>query len=193
MATTTPGAVPPPDAAALLKPTPDDMGIGKEDAPVTIIEYASLTCPHCARFATETLPQLQKEYIDAGKVRLIYRDFPLNGLALRASILALCAGKERYFGFVETLFQSQATWEEAEDPEAALMNVAKLGGIGKDQYDHCMADDSLAQRVTKSRVDAEKVLEVESTPTFFINGKKFAGARPLEDFEAAINPLLPKP
>lgn len=183
----------PAPASDLLAVSPDDMVLGATGAPVTIVEYASLTCPHCAHFTTDTLPQLKSTYIDTGKVKLVFRDFPLDPLALRAAMLAHCAGKGRYYGFVEVLFQNQKSWAEGEDPDAALAGIAKIGGIGKEQFDHCMADDALAQRVTKSRFDAEKALEIQNTPTFFINGKRFPGAQPFEKFDEAIKPLLNNP
>ncbi len=176
----------------ILAVTADDMVMGNEKAPVTMIEYASFTCPHCAHFETETFPQIKQDYIDTGKVRFVYRDFPLDALALRAAMLAHCAGKERYFGFVQVLFQQQTSWDQAADPEAALASIAKIGGIGKDEFDKCMGDQTLEQRVVKTRHDAEADLDIESTPTFFINGQKVSGSQPLEVYQAVINPLLPK-
>jgi len=190
------GGGPAPSEAALLTVTPDDMVMGDPNAPVTIVEYASLTCPHCAHFTEATLPQLKTAYIDSGKVKLVFRDFPLDPFALRAAMLAHCAGKERYFGFIEVLFQNQAGWDHPDDSNAtmaALAGIAKVGGIGKEQFDHCMADDALAQRVSKSRFDAEKSLEIQSTPTFFINGTRLSGSQPFEKFYEAIKPLLNKP
>jgi len=176
----------------ILAVTADDMVMGNEKAPVTMIEYASFTCPHCAHFETETFPQIKQDYIDTGKVRFVYRDFPLDALALRAAMLAHCAGKERYFGFVQVLFQQQTSWDQAADPEAALASIAKIGGIGKEEFDKCMGDQTLEQRVVKTRHDAEADLDIESTPTFFINGQKVSGSQPLEVYQAVINPLLPK-
>ena len=178
---------------AILNVTPDDEVMGKSDAPVTMIEYASLTCPHCAHFEVDIFPQIKSTYIDTGKLRFVFRDFPLDALAVRAAVLAHCAGHERFFGFLQVLFQNQPTWEQADKPEDALAGIAKLGGIGKDQFDHCMADDLLTKRVSQSRLDAEQNLEIESTPTFFINGNKISGAQPFEAFQKVIDPLLPKP
>ena len=178
---------------AILTVTPDDEVMGKPDAPVTMIEYASLTCPHCAHFEGDIFPQIKSAYIDTGKLRFVFRDFPLDALAARAAMLAHCAGHERFFGFLQVLFANQATWEQAEKPEDALAGIAKIGGIGKDQFDRCMTDDSLTKKVSQSRLDAEQNLEIESTPTFFINGDKIAGAQPFEAFQKVIDPLLPKP
>jgi protein-disulfide isomerase len=178
----------------LLTVKPDDMTMGDPKAPVTMIEYASLTCPHCAHFEIETFPELQKQYIDTGKVLFVYRDFPLDALALKASILARCAGKERFFNFLQTLFQNQQSWEQQDPDKAqeALASIAKLGGIGKEQFDACMNDETLKDKVVNSRHDAEQQLDIESTPTFFINGNKVSGAKPLDVYAAVINQYLPK-
>ena len=181
-----------PAAEALLTVMPDDIVLGSKDAPVTIIEYASLTCPHCAHFDVDTLPKLKAAYIDTGKVKLIFRDFPLDTWALKASMLAHCAGRDRFYGFVDVLFSNQAQWAHVDDPGAALAGIAKIGGIGKEEFDRCMADDALSDKITKTRFDAEKALEIQSTPTFFINGEKLVGAQPYDAFESAIEKALAK-
>src|SRR6185312_15839778 len=106
-------------------PTPQDHVLGKADAPITITEYASLTCPHCAEFDRDTLPKIKKNWIDTGKAKLVYRDFPLDQLALRAAMLARCAPPDRYFAFINTLFQSQDTWARSSDPEQALERIGR--------------------------------------------------------------------
>ncbi|MGB8275316.1 MAG: DsbA family protein [Alphaproteobacteria bacterium] len=180
-------------ALPVLAVQPDDMVLGSPDAKVTIVEYASLTCPHCAHFETETLPQLQKAYIDTGKVKLVYRDFPLDGLALKAAMVAHCAGSEKYFAFLNLLFENQDSWAHIEDPVAGLATIAKIGGMGEEQLRKCLNDEALSQRVAKSRFDAEKSLDITSTPTFFINGEKVPGALPFEQFEAILKPLVSAP
>jgi protein-disulfide isomerase len=175
---------------SVLAVKPDDMVMGSPDAPVTMIEYASLTCPHCAHFETETLPKLKSAYIDAGKVRLVYRDFPLDGLALRAAMLARCAGRDRYFAFLDELFANQDSWAHADDPMAGLARIAKLGGMDEATFEKCLSDEALSKEVAQSRFDAEKALDITSTPTFFINGEKHPGALPFEEFEAILNPLV---
>lgn len=179
-----------PGAAQLLTVTADDIVLGSRDAPVTIFEYASLTCPHCARFAIDTLPQIQAAYIDTGKAKLVFRDFPLDTWALKAAALAHCAGPERYYGFLEVLFHNQPQWSRADDPAAALAGIAKMGGMGRDEFERCINDDALAQRISKTRFDAEKALTIESTPTFFIGGEKLVGTQPFEAFQAAIENSL---
>ena len=122
---------------------PGEQILGDPDAPVTLIEYASLTCPHCAQFHTEVLPDLKERYIATGKVRLIYRDFPLDERALMAAALAHCAGPDRYFGFLDVLFETQSSWARAEDYLGALKKLGKLGGMSDEQMDQCLADDEL--------------------------------------------------
>jgi protein-disulfide isomerase len=164
----------------------DDRVLGKPDAPITIIEYASLTCPHCAAFDAETLPKIKKEWIDTGKAKLIFRDFPLDGLALKGAKLARCAPPERFYGFIDVLFHQQDVWARAADPEAALGRIAKLGGMSDEQFQACMKDDTVENKVLAIRLAGEKDYKVESTPTFFINGKKLVGALPYDSFDDAL-------
>jgi len=174
--------------------TPQDHVLGKKDAPITIIEYASLTCPHCAEFDRDTLPKIKENWIDTGKAKLVFRDFPLDRLALKAAMLARCAPPDRYFAFIDTLFQTQRTWELASNPEQELERIAKLGGISDEQFKKCMADEKLADAVTASRYTAEKDYGVDSTPTFFINGVKMNpnGAQPYDVFNKVLTAALPK-
>lgn len=163
--------------------------IGKADAPITIIEYASLTCPHCARFHKETLPKLKAGFIDTGKVKLIYRDFPFDGLALRAAALARCAPPERYWAVLETLFAQQDNWTRARDPLQALGNIGKLAGMSQATVDACFKDTKLLDSIAQLRIDGEKTHGVSSTPTFIIGDKKISGAEPYETFEKLLKSL----
>ena len=171
---------------------PAEHALGNPNAPVTIIEYASLTCPHCAHFHKDVLPELKERYIAPGKVRLVYRDFPLDQRALAASVLAHCAGPDRYFGFLDVLFQTQESWASADDYTAALKRIGKLGGLTEDQMDACFADQKLTDQILQSRLDAQKQYNVSSTPTFIIDGKTYAGARDIDEFASLIDPLLQK-
>ncbi len=166
--------------------TSDDRILGKPDAPITIIEYASLTCPHCAAFEAETLPKLKQEWIDTGKAKLIFRDFPLDALALKGATLARCAPPERFYGFIDVLFRQQEVWARAADPQAALGRIAKLGGMSEEQFQACMKDDAAQNKILAMRMAGEKDYKVESTPTFFINGKKLVGSLPYETFADAL-------
>lgn len=179
-------------AAEAPSQTPKDRVLGKADAPVIIIEYASLTCPHCAAFDRDVLPKIKQNWIDTGKAKLIYRDFPLDGWALRAAMVARCAPPERYFGFIDALFQGQNNWARASNPEEALGRLAKLGGIGEDKFQSCMKDEKLADAVSASRVVAEREYGVDSTPTFFVNGNKLVGEQTYEAFDKALTAAQPK-
>lgn len=163
-----------------------DMVLGKPDAPITIIEYASLTCSHCAAFHKETLPKIKSEWIETGKAKLIYRDFPFDGWALGAAMVARCAGPDRYFAFLDTLFRSQEQWAAAKNPLDALRGIAKLGGMSDQQFNTCIADQQLLQAIQTKRMEAEKKMGVNSTPTFFIGSQKISGAQPYEDFDKAL-------
>ncbi len=167
-----------------------DLVLGDRDAPVTIIEYSSLTCPHCANFHLNILPDLKARYIDTGKARLVYRDFPFDRAALLAAALAHCAGPDRYFDFLSVLFGSQKTWSRAPDPAAALKRIGRLGGLTGDEIDACFTNKALIDRILRERLTGAQVFEVDSTPTFFINGQKLLGAQPVENFAAVIDPLL---
>ena len=174
------------------KVNPDDHILGKPDAPITIIEYASFTCPHCAAFDKETLPKVKKEWIETGKARLIYRHFPFDRAALQAAQLAECAPADKYFGFVDVLFQQQETWSRASNIEAALARIAKLGGMSDEQVKSCLADSKQADKIVEARLVAEKELGVNSTPTFFINGRKVVGAEPYDKFVETLKAVEPK-
>jgi protein-disulfide isomerase len=170
-----------------------DRVLGKPDAPVTIVEYASFTCPHCAAFHAETLPALKKEYIDTGKAKLVFRDFPFDEAALRASMLARCMPPERYFPMVDTLFKSQNSWAREKDFTAALGRIGKLAGMSEADFKACMSDEALLNGIVKGRLDGEKQYDVQSTPSFIINEKsKLSGAQPIGEFDRIIKPLLPK-
>jgi len=193
-ATSSPATSSPAPAGASAKTTAsgEDRVLGNPDAGITIIEFASLTCPHCAEFDRETLPKIRADWIDTGKAKLIFRDFPLDGAALKASVLARCAPVERFYGFVDTLFASQASWARSADPTPALGRIAKLGGMSDEQFQSCMKNDTLQNQVLAMRLAGEKEFAVDSTPTFFINGKKLVGARPYEDFEKMLKEAAPK-
>src|SRR5271170_2235265 len=133
-----------------------DHVLGKADAPITIIEYASLTCPHCAEFNKEIIPELKAKYVETGKARLIYRDFPLDQWALRASVLARCAPSDKYFGFIDVLFQNQETWATAKDPMAALEKIGKLGGVSSERFNACMQDRALQDAVLAQSLQGQK-------------------------------------
>lgn len=178
--------------AATLALTADDRILGNKDAPITIIEYASLTCPHCMHFATDVLPALKKKWIDTGKAKLVMRDYPLDGLALKAAQIARCAAPDKFYPFVDTLFQTQDKWATAKDPQAELQRLALMGGMGKKQFDDCLANKTIENEVIGSRLVATQKLNVNATPTFFVNGTKFDGEPTVEAFDNLLSKLAPK-
>lgn len=168
----------------------DDMALGVPDAPITVIEYSSLTCPHCARFHANTLPRIRKNYIDAGKVRLVYRHFPFDQPALMAAALAECAGRDRFFNFLDALFGSQDTWARAADSKAALTSIGRLGGLKAEAIAACFDDKAMLDRILASRVEGAKEFDINSTPTFIVNGEKLVGNQPYERFVEVFERLL---
>lgn len=179
------------DEIALAGVVADDKVLGDPDAPVTLIEYSSMTCPHCARFHTDVLPQIKAQYIDTGKVKLVLRDFPLNQPALVAAQIAHCLPDDRYFGFVDVVFQTQDAWARSEDPTAALTRTARLAGLSETQVDACLADKALEERIVESRFKGSDTFEISSTPTFIINGETVLGAQDFEVFKRVIEKHLP--
>jgi protein-disulfide isomerase len=176
----------PADTASLLAIGNDDRILGNRDAPITIVEYASLTCPHCAHFTNEILPEIKKEWIDTGKAKLVLRDFPLDNEAVRAAMIARCAPPDRFYAFIDTFFADQANWATASDFQAALTRLAELGGMNKDAVDKCISNTALENKILDSRLIASKQLDVNATPTFFINGTKFTGEPTAKDFAASL-------
>jgi protein-disulfide isomerase len=194
MAAAKPGEAPKPagtvDMAKLLQPgaLPDKF-LGKADAKVTIVEYASMTCPHCAHFAVTTLPQLKAKYIDTGKVRLILREFPFDPRAEAGFMLARCSG-DNYFPMVEVLFKQQEQWAAVEDAKDALLQIARLAGFTQEKFEACLTDQKLLDDVRAVRDRGAKEFGVDSTPTFFINGGRYPGAMSIEEFSAILDPLV---
>jgi protein-disulfide isomerase len=174
----------------LHKPGPlGDKIIGAETAPVTIVEYASVTCPHCATFHRETYPTLKSKYIDTGRVRLIFREFPTHPpqIAIGGFMLARCAG-DKYFPMLDALFEQQQNW--AQDPYNGFLRIARQAGLSEQRFEACLKDQKLAEAIQEVAVRGNKEFKVESTPTFFINGKKFAGALSVAELEKILEPLL---
>lgn len=175
--------------SALLAPGAlPDMILGAENAPVTIVEYASLTCSHCRNFEMNTYPELKKRYIDTGKVRFIFREFALNDVDLLAIVIARCAPKEAYFPLVETLFEKQDQWAVS-NPVPPLLAIAKQAGFTDESFKACASNQKVIEGV-KAQRDAGAKFGVTSTPTFFINGEKVTGALSIEELEKALAPHL---
>ena len=166
--------------------------LGNENAPITLIEYASLTCHHCATFHNEVLPKIKSDYIDTGKLKFIYRDFPLDHYALMASMIARCAGNKKFFTFLKVLFKEQPKWTAAKDPFIALGHIARIGGIGKEEFKSCVGNKAIEDGILKSRIEADREFKIESTPTLIINGEKYDGSRTFKKLKKYIDKLLTK-
>src|SRR5512142_1624367 len=169
-----------------------DMALGPANAPVTITEFASMTCPHCAAFNEQVFPKIKKEYIDTGKVKYIFREFPLDIKAAAGSMLSRCIAKDdapKYFAVTDMLFRQQNDWVVKNTTET-LTRIGKQAGLTQQQVETCLKDQSLLDKIAADQKYASDVLKVDSTPTFFINGEKIKGETSIEEFEKKINPLL---
>jgi protein-disulfide isomerase len=176
----------------LMKPGPlPELQVGETNAPVTIVEYASMTCGHCANFHTKVFPAIKEKYVDTGKVRFIMREFPLDNLAAAASMLARCAGEGKTFPLISVLFAKQDEWAFVKgDPRPELLKFAKQAGFTQESFEKCLTDQKLLDDISAVRARAADTFGVNSTPTFFINGKKLNGGGSIEDFEKAFEPIL---
>jgi protein-disulfide isomerase len=177
-----------PDKKALLAVLPTDHVMGDPKAPILMIEYASFTCPHCAHFHTTVLPEIKKKWIDTGKVKLVYRDFPLDQAAAKAAQLAECSGNERYFAVADMIFRTQANWAAGSDPIAELSKGLRIAGMGENEVKACLANTAVADAVVADYRGGE-ALGVNSTPTIFVNGEMFRGGRSIEEFDALFSKL----
>lgn len=167
--------------------------MGSDDAPITIIEYSSMTCPHCALFHKDTLPGLKEKYINTGKVKYILREFPLDQLATAAFMLGRCLPKQdAYFDFIDILYEKQKEWTYSDDQLSALKNLAKQAGFTDDSFKACLDDKALFAQVLAVKNSGSEEFRIRSTPTFFVNGTRVEGAQPLEDFEKLFAPVLEK-
>ncbi len=168
-----------------------DVVVGSPDAKVTIVEYASMTCGHCANFHNKVYPELKTKYIDTGKVRFVFREFPLDNLAAAASMLSRCAGGDRGQGLISVLFAKQEDWAFVRgNPVPKLFDIAKQAGFTQESFDKCLTDQALLDKLIAGRTRASEKFGVSSTPTFFINGKRLQGGSTLADFDKALEPLL---
>lgn len=176
--------------ANLADPGPlTEQSFGRSDAPVTVIEYASLTCHHCRDFHVKTWPEIKARYVDTGKVRFIIREFPLDALAAGGFMLARCSGDSKWYAVVDLLFRADDKWAHAADPVEGLRSIMRQTGMSNDAFESCLKDQKLLDQI-KSIADRGAAAGVDSTPTFFINGRKESGALTVEQFSKLVEPLL---
>ena len=169
----------------------DDAVLGPADAKITVVEYGSMTCGHCANFTTKVFPEFKTKYIDSGKVRYIFREFPLDNLAAAAAMIARCSGGEKTLAMIETLYEKQADWAFTNgNPVPKLFDIAKQAGFTQESFDKCLTDQKLLDQITSGRTHATEAFGVNSTPTFFINGKRLQEVPTLAAFDKVIEPLL---
>ncbi len=186
-------------AGALLSPALAQAGVGDilendnvlgdPKAPIGLVEYASLTCPHCAQFHQTALKDIEENYIKTGKAYLIYRDFPLDRYAFQASVLAHAAGKQRFFAVLKILFDKQAEWSAASDPTAALMKIGKMVGVSQAKFEAGLKDEKLGESILTDRMVGANEYGVSSTPTLFVNGEKYEGSRDYASLDKFLQDL----
>lgn len=178
------------DTAKLLEAPPlGDRVLGAADAKVVVVEYASTTCPHCATFHKDVLPGVKKDYIDSGKVKFIFREFPLNDVDLAAVMVARCAPEDKYFPLLDIYFEQQETWTKG-NPREELFKIAQLAGFTRESFEACLKNEQVAKGILESRNRAESEFGVQSTPTFFINGEVLRGVESAEEFRKLIDAAL---
>ncbi|WP_298213818.1 thioredoxin domain-containing protein [Acidocella sp.] len=175
-------------AAAALPPTETERSIGAATAPVTVMEFFSLTCTHCAEFATDTMPQIKANLVDTGKVKLIFNDFPLDQIALKAAQVSRYLPVSEYYPFIEALFASQNDWafRQGVDYETAIFKYAALAGMDHDTYEKAWNDAALGQWILDQQKKTEKAYNINATPSFVVAGKTYSGAMPYDDFAALV-------
>jgi len=179
------------DAASVATPGAlADMVEGEANAPVTMVEYASFTCNHCADFTVNTMPEIREKYIKTGKLRLIFREYAFDPRAAAASMLVRCVAEDRYFPFVQLLFEKQAEWAFVNDARPPLLQLSKLAGIDEEAFNACIARQPLLEGINATLTRGREEFDVNATPTFFINGKKYAGALSVDTLSAIIDAEL---
>lgn len=180
---------------------PTDRIHGQANAPITMFEYASMTCPHCARFQREVVPKLVHDYVDTGKVKIVFRDFPLDGAARLASALARCVPEDKYYSFLNLLFLNQDKWladlnndqrVSADEVIEGLVQMGRFAGFNRDKVESCVGDQSTLAYIDQTQAEAEAKYGISGTPTFIINGELHNGEIKYEDLKKIIDAKLPK-
>jgi protein-disulfide isomerase len=182
------------DAASKMLAAASPLGdrlLGRADAPIVMVEYASATCPHCAAFHEKVLPLIKAEYIDTGKVRFIFREFPLDQVALATFMLARCVPEDKYFATIDLIFRRQGIWMKGDKP-AELLKIAQMAGMDKAGFDTCLRRDELAKAIVESSRKAAKEFGIKGTPAIFINGQMIDGHKEMTEVKAAIDAAIKK-
>lgn len=169
----------------------NEIVYGDPDAPVTIVEYASLTCPHCANFHTEMLPLLKERLLDTGKAKLVFKDFPLDQLALRAAVMVRCNTGPRSRAMLDVLFNTQSSWGNSSDPVGSLLNIGRAAGMTDQDIEACFNNQEIVDGVIQQRLEGEQTYQVNSTPSFVIDGTLYSGGMTIEQFEQVVKSLQP--
>lgn len=173
-------------APSLLEVWPEDRIYGDPDAPVTIFEFSSLTCPHCAAFHVDTLPELKAELIDTGRANLVIRHFPLDQLAMNAALVAECVPEAQYYPFIDLLYTTQESWVASGDPMQTVLQTAMLAGVPQQDLASCMQDETVLNGILSVRLRAQTELGIRSTPTFYVGDAMIRGAQPFGTFAEAV-------
>ena len=178
--------------ATVLDITEDDFVIGDKNAPITIIEYASLSCSHCANFHNNTLPDIKKEYVDTGKVRFVFRNFPYDPPSLIGSVILKCVPKDVRYDYMNVLFLLRKNWVISDNAKSTqeLYKIMQSGGMSKEDFDNCLKRDDLADQIIKGRIDAQNEFNIQSTPSFLINGNLEQGNKSVKEFRQIIDKIL---
>ena len=177
-------------AAKITEIQENEWFLGDADAPITMIEYASMSCPHCASFHLNTLPIIKEEYIDTGKVRLVFRDFPFNLPALQASLITKCVTKELYFKYIEALFKLQRTWAMPKGSKESLFKILQNSGMTENEFEKCLNNKDLENKILADQLKAHEELNIKTTPSFVINGKLIEGNKPIDIFRKTFDKIL---
>ena len=168
----------------------ESKSFGAENAKVKIVEFASLTCGHCAKFHNEVMPILKEKYIEKGLIHFTYNDFPLDKFALKASMIARCAGNEKFFKFLDVFYKKQKDWTRTKDPFKSLLKIAKFGGLKDEELKVCIGNKSIEDGILKQRLNSSKKYDIKATPTLYLNGEKYNGDLTIEALESKIKSML---
>ena len=177
---------------SILDVKDNDFYIGEENAPITIIEYASMSCSHCADFHNDTLAELKKEFIDTGKVKFIFRDFPFNYPALAGSMILRCVPQDVRYDYMNGLYKLQKNWvvRDNNKTNSELYKIMQSGGMQQDEFDACLSDLNMENDILEGVMNAQREFNIKSTPTFIINGIIYSGNKNIKEFRQIIDKIL---